>query len=44
MNNINSGYLPSTDMFIWFIINKHRITQTPNMQHYKTSNEYIPET
>jgi hypothetical protein len=44
MNDVKSGYLLATDMFILFIVNKHRITQKPNMQHYKTSNEYIPET
>lgn len=39
-----SGYLPSTDMFILLIVNKHKITHRPNMQHSKTSNEYAPET
>jgi len=43
MHDIKSGYLPSIDMFILLIVNKHRIAHISNMQHSKSSNEYIPE-
>jgi hypothetical protein len=46
MLDINSGYLRvlSPDKFILLVFNKHNTTLTPNIQHCKTSSEYIPET